>query len=178
MQWVQGWFTTENWTEHLYHNFLHRNVMQWVQGWSSTESWIEHLYHIGHTEMKYIGCKVGPPQKIGSSICIMLANRNVIQWVQGWSTTESWIEHLCHIGHTEMKCSGCKVGPPQRAGPSFCINWLHRNEMQWVQGWPTTESWIEHLYHIGYTEMICSGCKVGPPQRVGSMIFITLATPK
>ena len=101
-----------------------------------------------------------------------------MQWVQGWSTTENWIDNLCHIGHTEMKYSGCKVGPPQRAGSSICINWLHRNEMQWMHGWPTTESWIEHLYNIGYTEMKCSGCKVGQPQRAGSSICIALGTPK
>ena len=121
---------------------------------------------------------MGHHKKLDRAFVSFWLHRNVIQWVQGWSTTESWIEHLCHIGHTEMKCSGCKVGPPQRAGSSLCINWLHRNEMQWVQGWPTTESWIEQLYHIGYTEMKCSGCKVGPPQRVGSSICITLATPK
>jgi len=153
MQWVQGWFTTENWTEHLYHNFLHRNEMQWVQGWSSTESWIEHLYHIGHTEMKYIGCKVGPPQKIGSSICIILATPNC-------NTVGARLVH-----HREL----------DRA---FVSHWAHRNEMQWVQGWSTTESWIEPLYHIGYTEMKCSGCKVGPPQKAGSSICTTLATPK
>ena len=151
-------------------HWLHRNEMQWVQGWSTTESWIEHLYHIGHTEMKYSGCKVGPPQRIGSSICATYwLRRNEIQWERGWSTTKSWIEHLYHTGYTEMKCSGCGVGSQQRIGQIICItSWLHRNEMQCVQSWSTTENWIEHLYHCGYTAIKCIWCKVGPPQSAGS----------
>ena len=135
---------------------------------------------IGYTEMKCSWCKVGQPQRGGSSFCIThWLHRNAMQWVQGWSTTESWIEHLYHIGYTEMSCSGCQIGTPQRIGSSCCVtHWLHRNEIHWVRGWSTTESWIEQLYHIGYTEMKCSGCKVGPPQRAGSSICITLATPK
>ena len=125
-----------------------RNEMQWVQVWSTTESCIEHLYHIGYTEMKCSGCKVGPPQRVGSSTCIThWLHRNEILWVQGWSTTESWIEHLSRTGYTDIKCSWCKAGAPQRIGPSICItSWLHRNEMQCVQSWSTTENWIEHLY--------------------------------
>ena len=134
----------------------------------------------GYTEMKYSGCRGGPPQRTGSSICITnWLHRNEMQWVQGWSTTESWIEPLYHSGYTEMKCSGCKVGPPQRAGSNICTtSWIHRNEMQWMQGWSTTESWNEHLYDIGHTEMTDTGCKAGPPQKAGSSICITLATPK
>ena len=154
--------------------WLHRTVIQWVQGWSTTESWIEHLCHIGHTEMKCSGCKVGPPQRAGPSLCINWLHRNEMQWVQGWPTTESWIEHLYNIGYTEMQCSGCKVGPPQRAGSSMCItHWLHRNELQWVRGWSTTQNWLVHVYHIGHADMTCSGCKVGPPQRIVSSICIT-----
>ena len=86
---------------------------------------------------------------------------------------------VSQIGYTEMKCSGCKVGPPQRAGSNTCTtNWIHRNEMQWMQGWSTTESWNEHLYDIGHTEMTYSGCKAGTQQRAGPSSCITLATPK
>ena len=175
LQWVSEWPTTENWIEHLYHigytkmkysgckvdppqsigssmcitNWLHRNEMQWVQGWSTTESWIEHLYHIGNTEMKYSGCKVGPPQRVGSSSCITLPTLRS-NTVGARLVHHRELDRACvsQAGYTEMKYSGCKAGPPQRAGSSICItNWLHRNEMQWVQGWSTTESWVDHLYH-------------------------------
>ena len=156
-------------------HWLHRNEMQWVQGWSTTEGWIEHLYCIGYTEMKCSVCRVDPPQRTGSSICIILATPNCntvgarlvhhreldraivsqadyteMNTVGAGVVHHRWLDRafVSHLGYTEMKCSGCKVGPPQRAGSSICItSWLHRNEMQWVQGWSTTESWIEHLYH-------------------------------
>ena len=131
-------------------HWQHRNEVQWVQGWSTTESWIEPLYYTGYTDMKYSGCKVGPPQRAGSSICITSwRHRNEIQWVHGV------VHHrgldrafVSQAGYTEMKCNGCKVGPPQRAGSSTCItNWRHRHEMQRVQGWSTTKSWNAHLYN-------------------------------
>ena len=165
-------------------------------------SFVSHWVH-----RKCRGCKVGPPQRVGLRTCITnWLHRNEILWVQCWSTTERWNQNLYHTGDTEMTCSGCKDGSPQRIGPSICnTSWLHRHEMQCVQSWSTTGNWIEHLYHcgdtemkmavgarlvhhrvldrafvsrIGYTEIKCSGCKVGPPQRVGSSVCSTLATPK
>ena len=131
-------------------SWLRRNEMQWVRGV------VHHtgldravVSQSGYTEMKCSGCKVGPQQRVGSSICITLPTLRS-NTVGARLVHHRELDRACvsQAGYTEMKYSGCKAGPPQRAGSIICItNWLHRNEMQWVQGWSTTESWIEHLYH-------------------------------
>ncbi|MCP4487609.1 MAG: hypothetical protein GY820_09890 [Gammaproteobacteria bacterium] len=105
-------------------------------------------------------------------------HRNEIQWVQGWSTTEDWIEHVYQLAAPKLNAVGARLVHHRELDRAFVSHWLHRNELQCVSDLPTTENWIEHLYHIGYTEMKYSGCKVDPPQRTGSSICITLATPK
>ena len=130
-------------------HWLHRNEMQWVQGWSTTEAWTEHVFHIGYTETHRSWCQMGPPQRIGTGFCNTVATP-ICNTVGARVVHNRGLDRtvLSQIGYTEMKCSGCKVGPPQRAGSIICItNWRHRNEVQWVQGWSITESWIEHLYH-------------------------------
>ena len=43
---------------------------------------------------------------------------------------------------------GARLGHHKKLDRAFVSHWLHRNEIQWVQGWSTTEDWIEHLYQL------------------------------
>ena len=123
IHWVQGWATTKNGSSIciilatpncntvgarlVHHRELDRAIvsqadyteMNTVGAGVVHHRWLDRAFvsQIGYTEMKCSGCKVGPPQRAGSSICITSwLHRNEMQWVQGWSTTESWIEHLYH----------------------------------------------------------------------------------